>query len=194
MSLQHNDLRDLVGNKIHIDEYSSKMGDDADVIVTSLKVKYYDPAYELSNFIEKGYDWVLDADVSAGEMEDGGYLVFIEALRRPSFPANLEKLLSDLLGPTGNDPALYELAYHKEKGYVPFSQDAVKERVPLNPREYNAIHGDTESQSEEPAEEPVTKTEEDIALESMQMAAGLTPKSKPVTDPVLKHFVNLSKR
>lgn len=192
MSLQHNDLRDLLGNKIHIDEYSSKMGDDADVIVVSFKIAYYDPAYELSNFIEKGYDWVLDADVSAGEMEDGGYLVFIESLRRPSFPENLEKLLSDLRGPTGNDPSLYELAYHKDKDYVPFSTDAVREKVPLSPREYRAIHG--EEDGKETAEEPIAKTAEDIALESLQMAAGLTPKSRPVIDPILKHFVNLSKR
>lgn len=192
MSLQHNDLRDLVGKKIHIDEYSSKMGDDADVIVVSLKVKYYDPAYELSNFIEKGYDWALDADVSAGEMEDGGYLVFIESLRRPSFPKNLTKLLNDLRGPTGNDPALYEFAYHKDKDYTLFSEDAIKEKVPLSPREYKKLAGlETD---DVPEEEPITKTPEDIALESMQMAAGLTPKSRPVTDPALKHFVNLSKR
>lgn len=186
MSLQFDDLRNLIGNKIHIDEYRSKMGDDDDVIVVSFKVKYYDPALELSNFIEKGYDWVLDSDVSAGEMEDGSYLVFIEALRRPSFPDNLIKLLDDLEGTTGNDPDEYELAYYKEKGYVPLTADNIRGKVILDPRKYRATNGDPDQIDAE--------KEDAKALESIQMAAGLAPKTKPITDPELAHFVNLSKR
>ena len=39
----------------------------------------------------------------------------------------------------------------------------------------------------------MNKTEDDIAIENMQMAAGLAPKTEAVTDPELKAFVNLSK-
>ena len=186
MSLQFNDLRNLIGSKIHIDEYRSKMGDDDDVIVVSFKVKYYDPALELSNFIEKGYDWVLDSDVSAGEMKDGSYLVFVEALRRPSFPDHLINLLEDLAGSTGNDPDGYEFAYYKEKGYVPLTADNLRNNVTLDPRKYRAKNGDPDKVD--------AAKEDDKALESLQMAAGLAPKAKPITDPELAHFVNLSKR
>ena len=181
MSLQINDLKDLVQDTVHIDEYQSKMGDDSDVIVVSLKVKYYDPAWELSNYIEKGYDWVLDADVSSGEMEDGGYLVFVESLRRPSFPDNLIKMLEDMEGITGNDPAKYDFAYRKGDDYQQLTADALRSTIPLSPRQYKEMY-------------PDVKSDEDKALESLQMAAGLTPKSKPVTDPAIKEFVNLSKR
>ncbi len=187
MSLQFDDLKNLIGTKIHIDEYSSKMGDDSDVIVASFKVDYYDPALELSNFMEKGYDWILDADVSSGEMEDGSYLVFVEALRRPSFPNNLINMLQDLEGSTGNDPAEYEFAYHKEKGYNPVTVDNLSEKLTLTPREYKAEHGDTDGNTNDIAIE-------NKMLEAMQIAAGITPKSKPITDPELAHFVNLSKR
>jgi len=183
MSLQFDDLRNLIGKKIHVDEYSSKMGEDKDVITVSFKVKYYDPAIELSNFLEKGYDWVLDADVSSGEMEDGSYLVFIESLRRPSFPDNLINALHDLEGPTGNDPDGYSFAYHKEHGYESLTADALRAKVPLSPRDYAAEHPEQDDVSEG-----------DAMIEHMQMAAGIAPRSKPVTDPVLKHFVNLSKR
>ena len=181
MSLQINDLKDLVQDTVHIDEYKSKMGDDADVITVSLKVAYYDPAWELSNYIEKGYEWVLDADVSAGEMEDGGYLVFVECLRRPSFPENLIKMLEDMEGITGNDPMSYDFAYRGDDDYQQLTAESLRAAIPLSPRQYKELN-------------PDASADEDKALEGMQMAAGLAPKSKPVTDPVLKEFVNLSKR
>jgi hypothetical protein len=40
------------------------MGTDADVCVISFKVAGKEPSADLVSFIEKGYDFVLDADVS----------------------------------------------------------------------------------------------------------------------------------
>ena len=51
------------------------MGDDADMVVLSFKVGGKEPAVDLVNFIEKGFDFIIDADTSAGEMEDGDYIV-----------------------------------------------------------------------------------------------------------------------
>ena len=75
--LRKKDLEYLVGNKIHFDEYDSKMGDPEDVITVSFKVKQRMPSEDLTSFIENGYDWVLDADVSSGEIDDGEFLVFV---------------------------------------------------------------------------------------------------------------------
>jgi len=82
--LEQGDLDRLVHNKLHVDEFKSKMGSDADIIVLSFKVDGKEPARDLMNFIERGYDWILDADISSGELDDGQYLVFAELERDPA--------------------------------------------------------------------------------------------------------------
>lgn len=220
MSLQSNDLRKLVSKKIHIDEFRSKMGDDADVVVISFKVEYYDPASELTNFIEKGYEWVLDSDTSSGEMEDGSYLVFVETLRRPTVPEHLIRLVEDMKNLTDIDPSEYLFKYHKVDGYHPLTAEAIASIVPLSPTKYRILNGETdpahdehddedkqaidpeaEDMSDELAadiksdkpEEPTESKELQRALESLQTAAGIPIKAKPITDRELKEFVNLSK-
>lgn len=189
MSLQSNDLRKLVSKKIHIDEYRSKMGDDADVIVINFKVKYYEPAVELTNFIEKGYEWVLDADTSSGEMEDGSYIVFVETLRRPTFPQHLIKLIDDLQNLTMQEPSEYLFKYHKAKEYRPLDIAAITQSVPLTPSKYRALNGETSpTKDKEPTEESVRRE-----LESLQTAAGIPISRRTFLDRELKEFVNLSK-
>ena len=144
MSLQSNDLRNLLSTKVHIDQYQSKMGDDDDVVVVSFKVKYRDPATELTNFIEKGYEWVLDADTSSGEMEDGSYLVFIEMLRRPTTPGHLMRIIKDLEDITGNKASTYTFAYHKNHDYLPMTEENMTKIIPLSPIKYRKIHGVTD--------------------------------------------------
>jgi len=98
--LEYTDLKRLVFPELHIDEYKSKMGKDEDIIVLSFKVRGREPAEDLVNFIEKGYDWVLDADVSAGEMDDGDFLVFVESDREPAAAENILSLIEDMLNLT----------------------------------------------------------------------------------------------
>ena len=81
--LEQGDLDRLVHRKLHVDEFKSKMGSDADIIVLSFKVDGKEPARDLMNFIERGYEWILDADISSGELDDGQYLVFAELERDP---------------------------------------------------------------------------------------------------------------
>lgn len=63
------------------------MGKDEDVVVISFKVKDKFPAIDLMEFIEKGYTFVLDADMSSGEERDGTYSVFVELERSKDVPA-----------------------------------------------------------------------------------------------------------
>lgn len=81
MSLRANDLRHFVKKVFEIDSYRSKIGDDENTIVLSFTVESEDPAKDLENFIEMGYSFVLDADVSPGELDDGSYKVFVEIER-----------------------------------------------------------------------------------------------------------------
>ena len=62
--LQMGDLNYLVKDTIHIDEYNSKMGQAQDVVTLSFKIRDIMPANDLVSFLENGYDWILDADVS----------------------------------------------------------------------------------------------------------------------------------
>ena len=179
MSLKYGDLKNSVSEKVHIDEYKAKMGEDHDVIVLSFKVSYRDQAYELVNFFEKGYEWVLDSDVSSGEMEDGSYLVFIEALRRPSLSDKIIDLLDDLERLVDVDQKHFTFAYYKDHHYMPLTKENLENVVPLEPRKYK---------------QRVSEREEgDMALESMKNTAGIKIKAKEILDPELQRFINLSR-
>jgi hypothetical protein len=55
-SLHSQDLINLVKKVFEIDSYKSKIGDDQDVVVLSFTVDHEDPAKDLENFVEMGYD------------------------------------------------------------------------------------------------------------------------------------------
>ena len=79
--LRGGDLEGLVSDRFTVDQYKSKMGNDADILVMAFKVTDKFPATDLMEFIEKGYPYVLDADMSTGEEKDGEYRVFVELER-----------------------------------------------------------------------------------------------------------------
>jgi len=62
--LRPEDLELMVYPIFEVDTFRSKMGEDQDVCVISFQVKDRDPARDLMEFIEKGYSFVLDSDVS----------------------------------------------------------------------------------------------------------------------------------
>ena len=80
-SLRADDLRHLVKKVFEIDSFKSKVGDDESIATMSFTVDQEDAAKDLENFIEMGYDFVLDADTSPGEGDDGKYRVYVELER-----------------------------------------------------------------------------------------------------------------
>ena len=86
MGLIKSDLKHLVDKIIEIDSYKSKMGEDRDIVTLAFSVFGNEPAKDLENFIEKGYPFVLDADVTSGEQSDGTYKVFVEMERTKDVP------------------------------------------------------------------------------------------------------------
>lgn len=175
MTLNVNDLSGLLRTKIHVDEFESKMGKDEDIIVISFKLRYQDPAKDLVNFLEKGYEWVLDADVSAGTVSDGSWIVFVETERRPSIARKLMDFLDDVKSLSGNDPEEYTFRYKNDTKYIPLTADSFEDTVPLTPREYRRRN----------------KSQE---LQAMLSAAGVPKKDTGDFSPDVKEFVNLSKR
>jgi hypothetical protein len=79
--LKRNELKDMVSDVFTVDRYTSKMGEDRDILVLAFRVKEKYPAQDLMEFLEKGYTYILDADMSTGEENDGQYQVFVEIER-----------------------------------------------------------------------------------------------------------------
>ena len=77
MGLRQSDLEFTVDPVFEIDSYKSKMGDDEDIVVLSFSVNGEQPAKDLVNFVETGYNFVLDADKTSGEQADKKYLSLI---------------------------------------------------------------------------------------------------------------------
>jgi len=133
-SLKAGDLRNLVKHIFEVDNYASKMGEDKDIVVLSFTVESKSPAEDLVGFIEKGYDFVLDADMTPGELDDGKYRVFVEMQRTPKVSEQIADMLYGVGKLTGIDN--FRFRYHKSFK----SQDAVIETlhtvIPSDPTTY----------------------------------------------------------
>jgi hypothetical protein len=142
--LEYGDLAKLVHNKLHIDEFKSKMGEDADIMVLSIKTFEKKAAEDLMNFIERGYEWVLDADISTGELDDGDYLVFIELERTPSAVKHIVELIEDIINLTKQKFSEWRFQYQKNKNEYPIDERKLKAILPLNPDQYIAKYDSDE--------------------------------------------------
>jgi len=139
--LEGGDLKRLIHPELHVDEFKSKLGDDADVIVLSFKVDSKAPANDLVNFIEKGYDWVIDADISSGEMDDGSYIVFVEIDRDESAPDNIMSLIDDLMNLTEQEVDDWRVRYYKGHKERELNAETLAELIPLTPDAYEKMYG-----------------------------------------------------
>jgi hypothetical protein len=183
-NLEIGDLKRLVHNELHIDEFKSKMGDDADVCVVSFKVAGKEPASDLVSFIEKGYDWVLDADVSSGEKDGGDYIVFVECEREAALPSRLFELMSDLVNLTDQAILDWRVRYFKSTKEHNLSVEILSQIIPLSPEKYRAKYEkDTEEDAEQSRKLDQLKTAAGVNVtttapineftESLRRAAGL---------------------
>jgi hypothetical protein len=174
-SFEVNDLKLVLSPKIHVDEYSSKIGKDSDIIVVSFLVHDKQAAMDLINFIEVGYDFVLDADLSASEIEPGSYLVFVELMRRLKCVNQIFKIIDDLRGASGFKKSDWKFRYINDDEYYPVTFDNFKKMVPLSPKSYkDNIAGPIEemlSLSGIPIVESIPVT--DSELKALQHAAGI---------------------
>jgi hypothetical protein len=132
--LAYKDMEGMMKPTVHIDEFSSKMGEDADVIVVSFFVRDKQAAKDLMHWFEKGYDFVLDADTSPGEIKPNRYLVYIEMRRRNAAPRQIEEILDDLGTLTEYDSDEWTMVYKKQRH--DWSPETFARLVPLTPNEY----------------------------------------------------------
>jgi hypothetical protein len=134
MGLKAGDLQDLVYKVFEIDSYKSKMGNDADIVVLSFTVNEKEPATDLVDFIEKGYSFVLDADVSSGEQEDGMYRVFVEIERDKHVPEQIIELIDGISKLADRND--FRFRYYKGFKSEPVSIEALTAAIPIDTESY----------------------------------------------------------
>ena len=139
MALRENDLRGMVSDIFEVDNYKSKIGNDKDVCVVTFIVDSKDPAEDLENFIEMGYDFVMDAECTTGEIDDGKYRVFVEIERSKHLPEQLEEMMDGVSKATGIDD--FRFRYYKEFKSVPATRESFEEKIPTDPDMYDATTG-----------------------------------------------------
>ena len=170
-SLDYKDLDGLMKPTIHVDEFSSKMGDDDDIIVISFFLRDQKAAKDLMLWFEKGYDFVIDADCSPGEIKTNRYLVYIELRRRSTAPEQIAMLLDDLNTLTEFEARDWTMHYRGKD--MPFSAEEFARTVPLSPMEYRAKF---EADLNEVRTAAGLKTkqiyERDATMQALQAAAG----------------------
>ena len=173
--LEQGDLDRLVHNKLHVDEFKSKMGSDADIIVLSFKVDGKEPARDLMNFIERGYEWILDADISSGELDDGQYLVFAELERDPTAAKYIYQLMSDIMNLTDTDLSDWKFQYRKNSREHDITSDNIADTIPMTPESYRSKFGDKELDAMKAAAGVSTQRKAPVNswTESLRAAAGI---------------------
>jgi|TARA_B110000240_G_scaffold60988_1_gene69434 hypothetical protein len=134
MGLRHGDLKDLVYHIFEIDAYASKMGDDKNIVTLSFTVKHKEPADDLVRFLEGGYSFILDADVTAGEQSDGNYRVFLELERDNDSNKNIMEIIDGVQKLAQVDK--FKFRYYKGFKSKDLSLENLDAQVPTDPDSY----------------------------------------------------------
>lgn len=131
------DLENLVAPIFEVDTYRSKMGEDQDVCVLTFKVTDRGPARDLMEFVEKGYDFVLDSDVSAGENNNGEYFVFVEIERTPKLAGQIKDIAYGVKRLTGIDD--WNFRYYKSSDNHELTQESLTKIIPKDSAGYKEM-------------------------------------------------------
>ena len=142
MGLLKNDLAHLIDSIIEIDSYKSKMGEDSDIVTLAFSVHGNEPAKDLENFIEKGYPFVLDADVTSGEQTDGTYKVFVEVERSKDIPTQILEI-ADGVKKLANLESM-KFRYYKNFRSKDLDEENLSASIPVDKQSYEIAINETQ--------------------------------------------------
>ena len=137
MSLRPGDLESLVQNVFEIDAYKSKMGEDKDIVVLSFSVTGKNPAEDLVSFIEKGYKFVLDADMAAVNDGSSDYRVYVELDRDSEVTEKIMNIM-DGIGKLANIKPFKFRYYKNFKSFV-LDKETLDSMIPKSASEYGDL-------------------------------------------------------
>lgn len=170
MGLEYKCLEGMIKPTIHIDEFSSKMGEDDDVSVASFYVTAEQAAKDLVGWFEKGYDFILDADQSPGEIKPNKYLVYVEMKRRSNIGENISTLLQDLSTLCELEPNDWLVRHGRNE--FEFTTEAFNKVVATSPKAY--------------------RLDKELALNEVRTRAGLTTKRVYENDEAIQQLKNIA--
>jgi len=153
--LDYHDLEGIVTPRVTIDEYAAQMGKDSEIVTLAFIVKNKQAGEDLSDWFERGYDFVLDAQVSDGELTSGTYLVFVEMNRRTTVPERIITLLDDLETLTDIPLKDWTVVVDDEE-YEP-DAEVLEQVITISPHQYR--------EEVEPDEEELNEMRERAGLE-----------------------------
>ncbi len=153
--LDYHDLEGIVIPTVTVDEYAAQMGKDSEIVTMAFIVKNKQAGEDLSDWFERGYDFVLDAQVSDGELSSGKYLVFVEMNRRTSVPERIITLLDDLETLTDIPLKDWTVVVDDEE-YEP-DAEVLKQVITISPHQYR--------EEVEPDEEELNEMRERAGLD-----------------------------
>ncbi len=166
------DFKDLEGQidpTITVDEYAANMGDDDEIVTLAFTVKGQQASEDLVDWFERGYDYVLDSEVSDGQVSKGKYLVFVEMNRRTTVPERIVEMIEDMETLTQLPIEDWTIIIDKKEYKADIEQ--LKQVIILSPSKYRQMH------------------EED--LNEMRNRAGLEPqKIFKEQDSLLRDFIS----
>lgn len=144
--LDYHDMKGQIDPKITVDEYAAKMGKDSDIVTLTFKTNSKLSAEDLVAWLEIGYDYILDASVSDGEIEPGKWLVFVEMKRRSNIPEKIIQILEDLDTLTDIKAKDYTVTI-KDEDYDA-DVNMLKQVMVLSPNDYKKLEDDEEELNE----------------------------------------------
>jgi hypothetical protein len=169
-SLQYLDMERQMLPIVNIDQYESKIGDNSDYVTISFTMNSKAAADDLCSWLERGYDWVIDADTSPGEVNKGKFLVFVEMNRRLRVPERIIEMLDDLETLTGLTLKDWKLNINDK--FLSANEGSIRDNITLSPHDYRMKNPTEES--------------EESDLNEMRELAGLEPHTSYVADEDLK--------
>lgn len=168
--LDYHDMEGQVEPTLTVDEYAAKMGKDNDIVTLAFVVRSKDAGNDLVEWFEKGYDYILDASLSTGEIESGKWLIFVELNRRSTVPERIVELINDLKTLTNLKLSDWTIRVDEED-YEPEEQ-ILKQVIICNPNEYKI------------------EQEKEKELNEMRSIAGLSNKIIYAKDNEIKDFIS----
>lgn len=132
--LDYHDLEGQMIPTVTVDEYAAHMGNDSEIVTLAFTIKSEAAGNDLVDWFERGYDFVLDAQVSEGEVKPGQYLVFVEMNRRSSVPKRIIELLDDLVTLTAIPVKDWTIIVDEEE-HSP-EEEVLKQVITISPHDY----------------------------------------------------------
>jgi hypothetical protein len=167
-------VRQIIPN-ISVDEYSAKVGEDADIVTLTFSTRTKIVGEDLAEWFDRGYDWVMAAEVSEGELKKNHYLVFVEVERRSKVSERIVELVADLETLTELPVDLWSVTIDGHD--YPLEADTLEKLIPHSPHQYRLEHPEEESEEEPAEEESEEPAQDDLPGE------GELPPPPPPADP-----------